>query len=42
LTFQAQLADFQRVLEQTKGGGADVFQPGAPPLDWLEPRRTPQ
>jgi hypothetical protein len=40
--FQAQLADFQRVLEQTPGVGADVFQPGAPPPEWLEPRGTPQ
>jgi hypothetical protein len=32
-----QLADFQHVLERTPGVGADVFQPGAPPQEWLEP-----
>ena len=38
LSFHAQLADTQRLLEQTPGVGADVFQPdGAPPAEWLEP-----
>jgi hypothetical protein len=37
LAFHAQLADFQRVLEQTPGVGGAGFQPNAPPFEWLDP-----
>ena len=37
LRFHAQLADFQRVLEQTPGVEAGSFRPNAPPFEWLDP-----
>ena len=36
LTFHHQLADLRYVLEHLPGG-ADTFQPGPPPHEWLDP-----
>ena len=36
LAFHAQLADLRYLLEHTPGLGADTFQPGPPPHEWLD------
>jgi hypothetical protein len=35
LAFQAQLADYERELRQEGGGVTQVWEPGAPPDEWV-------